>query len=458
MLTKIKINRLNVISFIIWLLLIVFVLVFNGMLPIKSSIIVISFLVFNLVISFFPVHLKYSLPMIIYRFTGLIRYVVIPYVMVQQNIALSYLGEVKLLMILELMALLIGTFIYYKKNENKNNVNENSLKDDNTSKVSLGLPSLIIMFIGIVLVIYNRSFIERYIAFGSAKGSSFDIYGGAAMLISCFILLFYIGCLKFLKNKISIPVIFKIIISLLIGIIFIKGSSISGDSVSRWSMLITGFITYVYLKKLYPKYEKKLFLFFIITFIFTVTLASTMKFSWNDNYKTLDGIIKEEFDFKTLNAYFAGPKNMYVAMQLNEDLGNSIVLKLKIFFSDTFGNLPLLNTLLSNKDYQSNTLFNYKYYSSYLAVDQIIPYSCQLYNVFGLLFLILEIIQVYLSYYIFFISKKENNFLNIYCCIYLSFVLSLVNCVNYSIVMQTLWIHVLPVFIIYKLNNKTIVN
>ena len=189
-----------------------------------------------------------------------------------------------------------------------------------------------------------------------------------------------------------------------------------------------------------------------------MTFASALKFSWNNNYKSFDGMINEYFDFKSLNAYFAGPKNMSVALELKDELNNSNISKIKIFISDTFGNLPLLNTFLSDKNYQSNTLFNYKYYYSYLAVDQIMPYSCQLFNIFGLIFFIFEIIQIYLSYYFYFVCKKEYNFLNIYCCVYLSFVLSLVNCVNYSILMQTLWIHILPIFIINKFNNKAIIN
>lgn len=454
---KIKISKSDVLSIIIWLILLFLVAIFNGKLPIKSSYIVMSFLLFNTCICILPKQIKYSLPMIIYRITGLVRYIIIPIAMAQQNIAISYSVEMKLLMTLELLGIFIGSIIFSKKKNIESVTDSKSYINNLDTRISLGLPSLIIMLIGIILIMYNRSYIERYIILGAAKSSTIDIYGGITVLLACFFLLFYIGCLKFIKNKFKISDFFKVVLSVLISIIYINGSSITGSNVSRWSMLISGIISYIYMTRLYPKYTKKLMILLSSVILFSITFASTMKFTWNDNYSTLNGTIEEEFKFKTLNAYFSGPHNMQVALDLKNELDNSSISKIEIYISDTFGNFPVLNRFLSNPSHQSTTLFNYKYYNSSIATDQIIPYSCQLYNVFGIFFIIFEIVQVYFSYYLYFACKKNNNFLNIFCCIYLSFFLSLINCVNYSILMQSIWIHVLPIFIIYKINNKTII-
>ncbi len=454
---KIRLSKSEVLSIMIWLLLIFFVAIFNGKLPIKSSYVVISFLLFNMLICFLPMKIKYSLPMIIYRITGLARFVVIPIAMVQQNIALSYTIEMKLLMTLELLGVFIGSLIYSKKKNVEIITNSNSNVDSLDTKISLGVPSLIIMLVGTILILYNRSYIEKYLMLGSAKSSTIDIYGGITILLACFFLLFYIGCLKFIKNKLKISDLFKVLLSILISVIYINGSSITENNVSRWSMLISGIIAYIYMIRLYPKHTKKLMILLAGFVLFSITFASTMKFTGNDNYSTLNGTIEEEFRFKTLNAYFSGPHNMQVALDLKNELDNSSISKIGIFLSDTFGNFPVLNRFLSNPSLQSTTLFNYKYYNSSIATDQIMPYSCQLYNVFWVFFIIFEIVQVYLSYYFYFTCKKNNNFLNIFCCIYLSFFLSLINCINYSILMQSIWIHVLPIFIIYKINNKTII-
>ncbi len=457
MLKKVRISKSNVFSAMIWLLLISIVAIFNEKLPIRSSFIVISFFAFNLLISFFPKQIRCSLPMIIYRATGLIRYIVIPIIMVQQNISLSYTPEIKLLMTLELLGILTGTLFFHRKKNINHIIESNTLKNSIDTKLKLGLPALAIMLIGAILIIYNRSYIERYLMIGASKSATVDTYGGIAVLLACFFLLSYIGCLKFIKNKIKISDTFKVTLSVLISVIYIIGSSITENNVSRWSMLISGIIAYMYMTRLYPKHTKKLMVLLVVVVLFSVTFASTMKFTWNDNYSTLSGTIEEQLRFKTLNAYFSGPQNMQVALDLKNELDDSNISKLDIFISDTFGNFPVLNRFLSNTAHQSSILFNYKYYNSSIATDQIIPYSCQLYNVFWIFFVILEIIQVYLSYYYYFLCKENNNFLNIFCCIYMSFFLSLVNCVNYSIVMQSLWIHVLPIYIIYKINNKTII-
>lgn len=454
--TFLKINKKNVINIILWLIIILlFTVVFN-FLPVGSYCVVISFLIFNTIISAFSKEIRFSMPMLIYRITGLIRYVFIPIAMHYQNISIIYSKNMILIMCLELFAILFGVILFCKKNSNiiNSNFENDSLSILNSSSLKLGLPSTIIMIIGLILVFYNRSFIERYLVLGSDKATIVDVSGGISILLSCFFLLFFVGMIKFIKNNSLFPDFLKVLISLLISVIYINGSSITGNNVSRWSILICSIISFVFITKLYPNYRKRLSILMIAVIVFSVTFASIIKFDWNDNYSTIEKTIEEELRFNTLNSYFNGPKNMQIALELKNDIENSNTPKYKIFISDTFGNFPLLNSYLSDDNYRSAYLFNYKYYGSGIAKDQIIPFSNQLYSIFSIFFVVIEIIIVYLSFFLFFKYKKENNYLNIYCYIYMSFFLSLTNCINYSIMMQTLWIYVLPVCILSILNSK----
>ena len=453
-----KINKNIVISIISWIIIVlIYTLLFN-FLPIGSYIVSISFLLANLFLCLFPKKIKLSMPMIIYRLTGFVRYVALPNIMYYQKISYSYSSKICILMILELVAILIGASIFNKKNKN-NIVLEK--KEDNkiniASKVKLGLPSVIIIAIGIVLIFNNKAFIERYLILNTERTTVIDISGGISILLSCFFLLSFIYLLKFIKNTSFIPDFLKVLLSVGLGVLYVKGSSISGSSISRWSMLISSIISYFYIIRLYPNYKKRMSLLMVAVLMFSVTFASIMKFTWNDNYSTVEKTVEEELKFATLNAYFSGPKNMQIALELKKDIEKSNMSKFKIFISDTFGNFPLLNNYLSDEKIRSVELFNYKYYGSSISKDQIIPYSNQLYNYFSVFFVLIETVFVYLALFFYYKYKEENNFLNIFCCIYISFFLSLTNCINYSIIMQSLWIHVLPVYLLSLINSKMII-
>ena len=76
--SKFKIKKDNIIAFLMWFLISIIVLINNEIFENSSEIIVMTFLLFEILISFFPKEIRRALPMIIIQITGFIRYVMIP--------------------------------------------------------------------------------------------------------------------------------------------------------------------------------------------------------------------------------------------------------------------------------------------------------------------------------------------------------------------------------------------
>ena len=268
-----------------------------------------------------------------------------------------------------------------------------------------------------------------------------------------FFLLLFIKGIEFICKLPLKKNILKIGLSIIISLFYINGSSITGSNVSRWSMIIAIIISFMYISRLYPKYNNKLKIMLAVGIVFAVSVGSLIKFSSaNNGYNDLNGVIREELKYKTLNAYFAGNKNMQIALELSDDINKMNISKVQILISDFFANFPIANKYLSNVQRQSVVLFNYKYYNSTIACDQILPYSAQMYIYFNYFFVIIEIIQIYFSYVLYFKIKNEENFIKIYILVYLTFSFALINCINVSVILQNIWIHVLPAFLIYSSN------
>ena len=412
----------------------------------NSYFVIISFLLFNAFISFFPKEIRLSMPMIIIRITGLARYVLIPIVIATQKIDILYTDEMLVIIILELCTVIISTFIFWIINKNKYVKYNKEKTIDAILKVDIF--SLLVIIIGTLSFLY-------VLIVNLVNGKNANINGGIAIVLACFFLIIYVECLIFIKRKLKVSDAKKIIISAVVSFVFIYFSSKTGNNISRWTIIITGIISYIFMSKLYSNYAKKMLTFLLVVLVFSITFASALKFALNPKYNTIGGIVEDTLSFNTLNAYFSGPKNMKIGLELKNDINNLNVPKIKLFLNDTFGNFPVLNRYVGDRYLLSSSMFNYRIYGTTKIVDQIIPYSCQLYNFFGVFFILLELIQIYLAYYFYFTCRKENNFLRIYYCIYLSFYLSLFNCINYSIIMQTLWINVLPIFVICYLKKNS---
>ena len=105
---------------------------------------------------------------------------------------------------------------------------------------------------------------------------------------------------------------------------------------------------------------------------------------------------------------------MEIGLELSHDISIRNISKIEIIFSDIFANFPILNKIFSNPENQTVNLFNYKYYNSMIAKDQIIPYSAQIYIYFKYIFILFEIIQIYYALKIYNKIEKEKDLLMIH--------------------------------------------
>ena len=247
----------------------------------------------------------------------------------------------------------------------------------------------------------------------------------------------------------------KIIISFIISIFFVNGNSITDSNVSRWTMIVTTIISLYYIIRLYPSYVKKIMAIAIPVLSIILIMGTVLKVSSSIGYNNLNikNIIEKQMTYKNINAYFSGPNNVIESMELNSIIDSNQISRKKILISDIFANFPLLNKL-TNPLYNTNSLFNYYHYKSFIAVDQIIPLVGQTYIIFSIFFPVIIFVITYLSLYFTDMIKCESDFLKQYCFIYLAFFLSLGNCLNFTIMLQNVWIHVLPAYIICRLNYR----
>ena len=448
-----KIEKNNLLNFMIWMFIIVIFLINNNIFIKKSNLIIFSFLLFELMISFIPKEIRKSLPIIIIQVTGIIRYIIIPLLIQNEE---DYSNKITEIMIYELLSIYLGIIIYTKceKKNNRNKLEKYENTSNNQISQKIGISAIITIIIGGIYVIINRNYLERYFSFTNSKSIISEAVGGISLLISVFFLILFIKSLEFIY-KIEVRDFIKIILSLLISVFYINGSSITGNNVSRWSMIISAIISYIYISRLYPNYKNKMKILLIICIVFSISIGSLMKFeNSNNGYDNIKDVFKKQMQYKTLNSYFAGNKNMEIGLELSHDISIRNISKIEIIFSDIFANFPILNKIFSNPENQTVNLFNYKYYNSMIAKDQIIPYSAQIYIYFKYIFILFEIIQIYYALKIYNKIEKEKDLLMIHNYVYLFFSLSLVNCINLSIILQNIWIHVLPVYIIYLLNIK----
>lgn len=420
--------------------------------------------------SYFPVCLCYILcniactiltkevffawPTLIIRATGLFRYLLMGMVMNGGTIF-----KYSWLMIIELVAEYFVFFLFANVNKN-NSVNEMTeiVLQSSVESTRVGLSSLIIILSGGLLVFLNRDVLSLYFSLSTSKVNVVYANGLIGLIVSAFFLILFIKAFEFIDGLSFLPRFIRVLLILSVSIFYINGIAVSSGDVSRWSMLIGAFVVYNIIIKFHPESKRGLLLLLGIVLLFTIVIGTFMKLNitnatYGINYDaSLSTTLKNTFSYNTLNAYFAGPKNIDYAMAMINDANARGISKIGTLISDIFANFPLLNKFFSNEAYTSVSMFNYQIYRSTIAVDQIIPLCGQMYNIFGVLFFVPEMIIVYNALRFNSKIKREKNLLKLYCLVYLTFALSLVNCNNLNIMCQGLWIQILPVYLIYRFN------
>ena len=408
----------------------------------------------NIACTILPKEVFFAWPTLIIRATGAFRYLLMGMVM-NGGTVFKY----SWLMIIELVAEYFVFFLFANVNK-KNAVNEMTeiVLQSSVESTRIGLSSLIIILSGGLLVFLNRDVLSLYFSLSTSKVNVIYVNGLIGLIVSAFFLILFIKAFEFIDSLSFLPRFIRVLLILSVSIFYINGIAVSSGDVSRWSMLIGAFVVYNIIIKFHPESKRWLLLLLGIVLLFTIVIGTFMKLNitnatYGINYDaSLSTTLKNTFSYNTLNAYFAGPKNIDYAMAMINDANARGISKIGTLISDIFANFPLLNKFFSNETYTSVSMFNYQIYRSTIAVDQIIPLCGQMYNIFGGLFFVPEMIIVYNALRFNSKIKREKNLLKLYCLVYLTFALSLVNCNNLNIMCQGLWIQILPVYLIYRFN------
>ena len=387
-----------------------------------------------------------SLPKEIIKFVCFIRYVIIPftYYMDFQNYNEFYIKNkdiVLQIMCIELISLYVVLALYKKKDNSKYLSNY----DENYKIFNIFTVSIVCAF-AVILCMYP-SLIFR--VFTNVEGS-FNLSSTVQLIYNFGIVILNLGILKFIKNLKTKEKI-KILISM--GIILISilllGVNQDGD-ISRWTMLINLVINIIILTKYYYRSKKIIGIIFSLIVVCVLVLGTFIKFNDDEvnSANVYEYITSEVINYETFDVYFAGPFQIDNAVEVRKN--NEI--DITNLFVDIFANCPIINNYL-DKSETTPTLYNLEYYNSYIAKDKICPLSGQAYIYFGIaLSSIFSIISLCLAIKFNNLAIKSNNEFQLYVNMYLSLILSLATCLNINIIFQTIWISILPIYIIYKLN------
>ena len=231
--------------------------------------------------------------------------------------------------------------------------------------------------------------------------------------------------------------------------IVLLGVNQDGD-ISRWTMLINLVINIIILTKYYNKSKKIIGIIFSLIAVCVLVLGTFIKFNDDkvNSANVYEYITSEVINYETFDVYFAGPFQIDNAVEVRKN--NEI--DITNLFIDIFANCPIINNYL-DKSETTPTLYNFTYYNSYIAKDKICPLSGQAYIYLGLAFSsIFSVISLCLAIKFNNLAKKSKNEFQLYANMYVSLILSFAICLNINIVFQTIWISILPIYIIYKLN------
>ncbi len=204
------------------------------------------------------------------------------------------------------------------------------------------------------------------------------------------------------------------------------------------------------------KSEQKLIIrLLLITLISSIVFMSALKFFGEGR-----GNEGKENDIAwwgdTLNMYFSGPKETAIGVKANDLIESEYGWKrYNLLINDTFSNVIGLSNFTTKNN--STTLYNYVYFSSTVAICQIVPNIIEGYYYFGFLFcFIWPVLFVFLCYYF---NKKAQiaetldlKFAYLYSSIYCGMVLM----INSTMLIGNIINITLLFAIISAINNKII--
>ena len=407
-----------------------------------------SFFILNLLFYKIMDFLKNSIVFKTFLIQSIIRYCIIPILLISGNNFLSgnysnYTNISIFIMVLELSIIfLISHFISRKQQ------NAFTKKNENIVFVPSSIKYIIVLIVCFLLVIFTGyvnkiNFIWSLNDFINNKNTE-EVSGSAIGLISfnLFRILLMVMLIGFVYKSKIIKDKLKIYLYLLIIIL----SSITIIGVSRLSIVSFTVPFLLLILMMVNKNDKsKLFYFFIILFIPIIIYTSVSKFASNKNSYTAENLIS----VSTVNAYFSGIGNMNVGVDLYFDDYQNNSYNPIIIFNDYFQNIPILSNFTT--DNKSSILYNYKIYNIENKADQIVPLAISGLLHFGIIGSVLySPLFMLLSYYFERRAYKSNNILIKYIYISLSISTSMVFMLNIGSIISNVFKGIFFVLIPYK--------
>lgn len=220
---------------------------------------------------------------------------------------------------------------------------------------------------------------------------------------------------------------------------------------SRGSVLVPG-VTYLFILSNLYKEKRKYILIGLSMFIFVVMASITLFKSFGlSSTESQISVITIEWLENFFQVYFAGVKNVAVAIKTNEVFNNDITLR--TFLTELFRNFPGISHFVSGTD-TTTKFFNLIYYDGSLIFDNAIPTIGQ-----GIMYLgyilspSFSIIFVLISLKCDELYKKANQVENafIYALIAVNFANNHIANIQLLSAFVTTW--VIPLLVVSKLNR-----
>jgi hypothetical protein len=398
---------------------------------------------------------RFKLGIIIINAIAFARYNVLPfsYYFFNNHIRNNNLETEIVLMCVELISvyttisIFAPKFLYDKDLENKYTF-EKIEKD----KI-FGISTVIVLIIGFCSIVKNPVLLQRILNPLGGIDISY-INNGIIMIYSTAIIVSILWILLKIKNSKLFKENIKIILSLcILGVSLpIFSAGVSGH-VSRMGMLLNGIIMLVILMNLYKKYSKVILLYMGALFVVVLVFGTAWKFYEEPKSVSKVEIVEELVDYRMLNIYLSGPDNISTAIDTKEKFDN--VITARTFVNDIFGNAPIITGVLDATNNYIPKYFNYTFYNSFIANDQICPLVGQSYIYFGII--LFPILSILATFAVLIFSKKLTECKNIF--EYYGYMILVINTamfmsINLNIILQYFWINALPLIILGKLNCK----
>lgn len=337
---------------------------------------------------------------------------------------------------------------FYKSNEQKVlNTVENG---------SISIIYLIIVIAVIAIIFVHPNVLQEYIFiinFEETKLLTEDIplIGLWRTLVEFVRLLFIVTVLTKCKKAYDKERNSKYIV---ISMLTIMMNMCFSSGLSRWSVVVPGFILIFILTKLYPNHRAKIV--FSTGFIFFFILATISAKKFISVEATILGFNETNIGWwaDALQMYFSGPKNIAIGSDTKDILDKLLAYSsLEIFLNDMFSNVAVLNKF-TDDSIKSVFYFNRMYYGQIGVEDQIIPMLSQSSIYFGFLFSpLLSCISIMMMMWCDFKAKGCNDIMKFYIFTFAAINFSRAIMLNWTIISANFINNFCIFMAIYKLNS-----